>query len=335
MTQHSTTLLTGISIVTLCTMLQAQANKGAEYSPEHHQHSHHTPVYADSHQSSWTIGASALYMEPSNSTDNYYATLANTNSSGGTTYSDQVIESEFAWGFDVFARYHFAKTDRDITLSYMRLYTTEEDSAAYDTATHPDTGFDYTAKGVVSNNLDMADLMVGQNLHVGKPLKLHLAAGLGYARVQQDFDRYYDQGLAATSLPPSDLTERSNFDYSQFNGLGPKIGVNADYTIHHSDFGLVGGFSAALLVGTLDQSYLTETVTRTSPVVMIDKTPTTSTMEIVPNFNANLGVRYRSHNAVPVGVELGYRVNDFLKAVWGYDDFSIQGVYLTFDASFH
>jgi hypothetical protein len=58
-------------------------------------------------------------------------------------------------------------------------------------------------------------------------------------------------------------------------------------------------------------------------------------MNVVTNVNANLGVRYRSHSSVPVGVELGYRVNQFFDAANGDDDVSLQGVYLTVDASFH
>jgi len=198
--------------------------------------------------------------------------------------------------------------------------------------------FYHTAEGRIDSSVNVVDFLLGQNVHVGSSVKLHLQGGLAYARIEQNVDQAYDVGLGY--VPTGSATSRANEEYSshnsKFDGVGPKLGVNADYTFNQSPFGLVGGISGALLMGRQEHNSQTKTATSgpATPNFVYQNNDYDTDVKAVTNLNANVGVRYSYESQVPLNVELGYHVNQFLDADYNDNDVTLSGAYLTLSASF-
>lgn len=320
-------LLLGFGIVTLVINNHAwAADKGAAYqaSPQKHES-----------KNEWTVGAGALYLQPSYSQTPNYGKVTLTNLSDSSTQSDTLyVDSEYLWGYEAFLSYRFAEHDRDIALHYMHLSGTETDSTSLGTApagyAYVASPFYFTGEGKVYTSVDSAELVAGQGIKLHKSLDLRIYAGVEYARIQQDITKVYDKDLHPFAAVVSTVI-KSN---SQFNGAGPLLGANADYEIGHSHFGLMAGVSAALLVGTLDQGNTVTYAPNTQGDTNQDN-DFPATADVVTNINANLALRYNlpmKHNRLHF--ELGYQVNQYFDAVATNTDLTLSGFYLDVAASF-
>jgi hypothetical protein len=300
------------------------------------------PVFIASAPYRLIIGGTLFYGQPStNSSYLDYATVeyvAFREFTSFTQYNNSSISGrDYDFGFDAFVRYNFVGTDRDLTISYLHFSDTDsDDTVVWPTNVNTLTiynEFYHTAAASVRTRLDVADLLAGQNMHLGDALRFHFVGGLGLARVQQKFKQSYDAGLGLVTNGPSNA--RANEMYftfdSQFQGIGPKLGVDADFDVV-GNFGLVGGVSVALLMGS--QTFTTHIAQASAPPPAFYMTNTDKDFDsndvVVANFNANLGARYFYEN---FEAELGYRINHFADAVYDNSNFSLSNFYLKISAA--
>jgi hypothetical protein len=116
--------------------------------------------------------------------------------------------------------------------------------------------------------LDAVDLDFGQYVNVGCNLRFRFFGGLRYARIEHRLnatfegrhDHEKDDGALGIPMVGTDLNNVAvDFDVdgdirehvhqrSEFNGIGPRLGVNAGYHVG-GGFGVVGELSTSLLVG--------------------------------------------------------------------------------------
>ena len=291
----------------------------------------------------YTIGGSLLYGQPStNSGLLEYATIRTINqiSDFTDTNNASITNRDYDFGFDVFARYNFINSDRDLTVSYLRFSDTDTDNTILGSylntmITPIYNQFYHTAEGSIQSRLDAADLMAGQNMHLGESVKLHFIGGLGFARIKQTFEHSYDADLGFTNVGiPANRANESYYTYnSQFQGMGPKLGIDADYDFMQTGFGLAGGLSAALLMGSLDYSINSSKATAPFPIphYIYQSIDFDSNNIVVTNLNANVGIRYYCHYFES---ELGYRVNQYSDAVYDDSNFGLSSFYLKVAVSF-
>lgn len=302
------------------------------------------PVFIASQPYRLMIGGSLLYSQPSTTADLLeYAIIQTINSQTGfiDTQNYAIDDRDYDFGFDVFLRYNFSDTDRDLTLSYLRFSDTDSDNVNYGSIptnaniTSLFNQFYHTAEASVNARLDVIDLLAGQIMHLGETVQLHFIGGLTFARIKQTFDNAYDANLGFMIHGPA--TSRAMEAYytydSQFQGLGPKLGLNADYDILQSGFGLVGGLSIGLLVGSLDHATHISTATAAlpSPNFIYQDIDFDTNDVVVTNFDANLGIRYAYDY---IDAELGYRINQYTNAVNVTSDFALSSIYLKLATSF-
>lgn len=125
--------------------------------------------------------------------------------------------------------------------------------------------------------VDAVDLEFGQSVNVGCNLHLRWYGGLRYAKLENKLHATYDAldvplttvaadvitvvagattatvSITATFDILANLREVIN-QKSDFEGIGPRFGVDASYAIGCSGFGIVGGISTSLLIGEIDST---------------------------------------------------------------------------------
>ncbi len=320
------------------------------FAAEHAEHEEddfvNVPVYISSYEDDfWTIGASALFVQPSSSNDLVYATVE---VKEPNNIDNKSISRDYDWGFDAFLQYTFGESDRDLMLVYMHFSNSDKSNTNLGefSPNYQYNNFYHTAQGYVATDINMIDLLAGQTIMMGEDLSVHFQAGVTYAWLKQNFDTTYDAGLGHSDIPPF-AQEAYNTESSKFQGVGPKLGIDADYGFEETDFGLVGGISAALLVGSQDYSTSSKDATYIIPAPPTPPPPPTyaysntdydSVTTTVTNINANLGIRYQfgfeEDEELPFDVELGYRVYEFIDVLHNDNDISLTGPYLELAGSF-
>lgn len=263
---------------------------------------------------SWTVGASALGLQPALAQPLVYA-IENTIAPPVTT--NNVLNPKFSWGFDVFLRRNFNQAARDLSISYMRFQSSTTNTVATPLSSNfVYTDFYQTAQGTNNININAGDVLVGQNVSLNDKLSLHGVLGVAYANLRITNSIANDQGLGNVANVSSESYSNSP---NTFHGAGPKVGVDGEYMICDTyHVGLTGGVSAALLMG-----YQHTTSTGTGGTVNMNAINTNIT-----NINSNIGLRYHANTSIPINAEAGYKVYDYI------NDISLAGVYLSLAASF-
>lgn len=149
------------------------------------------------------------------------------------------------------------------------------------------------------------------NFELGRRIKFYnlmtrFFAGLAYARVDENIDIQYSNGIAnnAAHTPiGSDLiTQESNF-----KGLGPRLGVGADFNFE-CGFSLVGSVATDLLIGTIDSGFFEYSSSGESAVLNPDERT-----RLVPAVDGKFGLAYSIPlmNCSQISLEVGYQVNHY------------------------
>lgn len=279
------------------------------------------PLTAIDTLGSWSFGAELLYGELGS--PQYQYAQINSNTTPVNTLSDQTVGNSYHPGFEADATYHFAGSDRDVTLAYMHLEMKDSNtSSIYGTETITDP-FGLIPgrrdrvdqiKGATDNLYNAADLVFGQHMHVGSTLDIHPFGGLRYADLDgRNNSTYYND---ATDPDPIEATAQMT---SHFQGLGPRAGVDA--TLHvNPAISFVGTIGGSLEVG-YDNAETILQVNGDLPTT--DKLP--KEWYIVPEMDAKLGIDYQhSFNpATSFDVQLGYQVINYFNVVEeDYNDIS-------------
>lgn len=227
-------------------------------------------------RTAWEVGASALYLQPSVSgsfayqgfTDASLSTLNRANPS-------------WDWGFMVEAGYHF-NTGNDININWYHTNFTGNNYAYYPAVTAV-VGHSY------KTTWDAANGEVGQVVDFSANSKARFHGGVQYSRVYSAIN-----------------TVDTLFAKSNYNGFGPRAGVDASYMFGNG-FGIYAKGAAALLIGT---SSLTD---NSALVNGTGGTLTGSRTTIVPEFEAKLGADYTYAMAQgDLTLDAGYMWFDYL-----------------------
>lgn len=122
-----------------------------------------------------------------------------------------------------------------------------------------------------------------------------------------------------------DITDFSATETSKFNGLGPRVGMDARYDFGEAmaGFGIVGGASLAYYLGDTDLTVDTIESDATGEASPNIETATDNiNNHSITNLRANLGIDYvyffDNEELSTLGIEVGYMVDFYDDAIAGF-----------------
>jgi hypothetical protein len=231
----------------------------------------------------WSFGVDALYLKALNSDPMAYRM----NTLGGFTE----INNQWNWGFRAAGAYQY-NTGNDLSVSWLHYSNTD---AIYNLAgpffAIPSLPYTLSAQ----NRIDQVNAVTGQQINAGIIDKVRFYAGLQYAAIQQNMTSYYTLG--------------SYFDYNDFKGAGPIVGIDYSYEVS-PQISLIANGATSLLYGTKRMSTGFVITAAGTPVVLAPGYASKKT--VVPGFEAKLGLNYAY--TMPQGtinVQGGYQITDY------------------------
>jgi hypothetical protein len=291
------------------------------------------------------VGASLFYFQPSvTDGDLNFAVDNNT-----ADTREIAVRPGFDWGWaTIQAGYIFEGTSNDVSIDYWHLGTLDKRTVSGNvtdlliplTATSTDINL---SNFVLQPNLinsrpgfdfNQVDLEVGQYINLGSRWQFHPMAGLQYSRINQRID---SQSFLSLNLLANDVGATGPFTVpvntisalnSTFNGIGPRLELNANYNAGYG-FGVEGQFSTAVLVGRFTSTFHTFI---SSPggvfsfligdliqPFIIEDSVSVKTWRVVTNLQGKLGVNYtylfKNDCVSSLKVALGYQVDKYFNSL--------------------
>lgn len=270
-------------------------------------------VYVPTFEGGITASIGTWYVVPSANNTNY----ARIPSTEGTTdeVSIENASAEYDFGYEAALGYIFNDTANGIELTYRGL---DADNDAADSALVSDTQtVDYS--DTVSYNYNALDLLLSQYLDIGRNMQLRFVGGASYANIDQT------QELDAfTHSKDIGGIDTSNFikQESKFDGVGPRLGIDARYEFGPG-FGILGGASVAYLLGELEYTGDQLQLTSGSTTPVASSTTEDLDNHAVTNLRANLALDYvyffSNEERSTIGIELGYQTDYYADALYEAD----------------
>ncbi len=307
-------------------------------------------------QGGWAFGLEGYWQSIENSAFQYANVLDNPALSNSFASKIKSVDNDHDWGGHIDIGYQAAGNADDITVGYTRLHTHDANRTSVadgnaiaggqpqiilpGPAGNLAQNWD-SAIGKQDNELDVVDFTAGRRIQVGSRVQLHPFAGIRFADIEQENRAYYGR----TNLVDGAIDTLTTRDKSDFEGAGPRLGMDASFDIGKG-FSVIGRIAGSLLVGDLDSHRdATQAVNDNGAVVMTtEATKVDTAMRVVPEADARLGLRF-DHDINPhiaFGAELGYEVENYFDVIansaFGYidtvnhsSDFARRGPYLRVD----
>ncbi|WP_412754306.1 Lpg1974 family pore-forming outer membrane protein [Legionella donaldsonii] len=226
---------------------------------------------------------------------------------GGISAVSKPADPDGKWSASFLVGYDIPDSANNIELSYLYLNnrnhavnTNGDGPITFGAIFFPDVTFPFApGQNFVSDaqlryRLDQVDLTVGRTyIDYQGQFMLHPKVGVRYAKLDHEF----------TFLAPGNVM-------SEFRGAGPLLGMDGRYSLFQSNFGLVGNFEYAPIVGNINShSFLN------FPIYVTYSSPKRD--RIVNSFTAKLGIdyNYTFRNSGYAAVEVGYQVNQYNNAM--------------------
>lgn len=237
-------------------------------------------------RTAWEIGGYALYLQPvASGPFGYFAAPSN---GVFNTFND-----EWDWGFALEAGYHYG-TGNDINVNW----------------NHLDHDVNFFFPGVADfshfkGTWDEVNVELGQTVDFSATNRMRFHGGVQYSRLNSKANPFiFNTSTLATSSWNS-----------EFNGFGPRAGLDMNYGFGNG-FGIYGKGAAALLVGTSSFNDFTTTT-------FLSGSRTT----VVPQFEAKLGANYTYAMAQgDLTLDAGYMWVDYLNVQHNTFPSSVAGV---------
>jgi hypothetical protein len=260
-------------------------------------------------QQGWHVGAQYIYVQPT----------------GDQLYSDLNSQSRWASGFRVEAGYHFG-TGNDVTVNWIYFSkASRRDVVPFNNplliADNPNlVNFvnnnivpvdfgpgPFISAERVKSTFNAVNLEFGQLAYWGERVSTRFHAGLQYASIKRDRTHY--NASAFSSIVQNgvtvDVTNSGSLYFEQkFNGIGPRLGLDAYYTFGESNFSLVGKGAIAVLAADTrvrksagQSSVLIDTITDGNVARVLDfnaavNVPNARTRTLTVGLEAKLGIEY-------------------------------------------
>jgi hypothetical protein len=258
-------------------------------------------------RTAWNIGGQAIDLQIiENSDSRFYGNGDGNSNSDGFGYRNRYRGfNRWNWGFQLEASYHF-NTGNDININWYHL----------DTGTHRYAANNYTttfgfiaAAARFKQQWDAVNGELGQFVDFSANKKMRFHGGFQFARIKSN--RAF--AVFAPTLFDAGLRRRS-----QFNGFGPRTGLDMNYLFTGYGFGIYAKAATTLLVGTArfhGNAFFTDFDTTdliTFPVRRIRGSRTA----IVPELEAKLGANYTYAMAQgDLSIDAGYMWFNYFNAI--------------------
>ena len=293
----------------------------------------------------WEATAALLYLQPIS--DNLqYGTLVSPLPAPSPHWVNQAVETSLSPAFNVGLRYIVPENGNDVRLSWTHLNASGDGSFVADSQQFagppyeigPDSNLYNLGRGTVDFEYDSVNLEAGHLWTDGSPAQVRVFGGLQYARISEELTGSFESfdGTYASS----------NTNSSLFNGVGPRLGMEAGVVKGRLDF--LGQIAGSALVGRQENQLDFEAVSPDLPNVGItppNRQSITSpdATRVIPSIDSKLGagLTIPMQNGSILRFEGGYQAAIYINAITEYaiSDVvvppNVQGIGVFLESAYH
>lgn len=233
-------------------------------------------------RTAWDIGGQALYLQTVYyGSQNNFGTLAEFDDLAFVNGFDN--DNNWNWGFQLEASYHF-NTGNDVNINWYHLDA--------DNNNNNFNNFFFGFNDINRVRWDAVNGELGQFVDFSANKKIRFHGGFQYARV---------------NIGNNDFFNFVNPFYSNYNGFGPRTGIDMNY-VFGNGFGVYAKAAGAILVGTINNQ-----LNNTAVAFAFGNNSIT---QIVPEVEAKLGANYTYAMAQgDLTLDAGYMWFNYFNAV--------------------
>lgn len=262
--------------------------QGTSCNPDH--------VTVPCESKSWDLGIKALYLQPVYGSSQSYVV------SGFNNYS---VNNQWGWGYELEGSYYFG-TGNDIHMDWTH-YDVSSGNGNF--PGNLPLGLGATTFNLQSlNRFDQVNLVMGQHADFGIVKNLRFYGGIQYANIRNDMLSTYQPTPIALLAGVTGGTQHNNSD---FNGVGPVIGIDYAYDLLRG-LSITANTASSILYGTARgvQGFVF------APTNLVPASSYASTNSIVPGVEAKLGLNYaQALGQGMLNLSGGYQVLNYFNAL--------------------
>jgi len=293
----------------------------------------------------WEATAALLYLQPVS--DNLqYGTLVSPLPAPSPHWVNQAVETSLSPAFNVGLRYIVPESGNDLRASWTHLNASGDGSFVADAQQFagppyeigPDSNLYNLGSGNVEFEYDAVNLEAGHLWTDGSPAQVRVFGGLQYARISEE--------LTGSFASYDGEYSSANTNSSLFNGVGPRLGVEAGVVKGRLDF--LGQVAGSALVGRQENQLDFEAVSPDLANVGItppNRQSITSpdATRVIPSIDSKLGagLTIPMQNGSIIRFEGGYQAAIYINAISQYaiSDVvvppNVQGIGVFLESAYH
>lgn len=245
----------------------------------------------------WLFGAQALYLRPTYTVDEGYEYT----SSGVFNEVDK-----WGWGYRIEGAYQF-NNGNDLTMNWSH-YDIDGNHPGFAGLTPYSGAAAMPFNLFLDNKFNQVNLVLGQHVDMGTMEKMRFYGGFQYAKIQVDKTNNYLLVPPAIAFVATSLSQFRNSDY---NGVGPVLGVDYSYNLS-GGIRLLANTAGSILYGT--SRYNAGFVF--APTGLVQTAVYASKKSVIPSLEAKLGLNYAYGFAQGMlNLDAGYQVINYFHAL--------------------
>ena len=246
------------------------------------------------------------------------------------SWTEKELQPDYDFAYEVGGRYIFPGGS-DVSLTWTHLNSSSTDSTVApnnnfflgpDYEIGPDSIPIRNASGKVQFKYDVINLDAGQFVDFGRHVEMRFFGGLSDANLREYVKAIYSGSIPLGIYAGPFRTEQDVT--AKFNGIGPRVGLDASYD---TDYGVrfLGEAAVSALIGSSysktaylssAQELLIKYGQQTNGQFIKDKRVT----QVIPGIDAKLGVSYKHafSNCMILNVKAGYQAAVYINAINQY-----------------